>query len=256
MKYIKTEINLKTAIIRIDREDKLNALNSDVIVELSKVLDNCIADSNIASIIITGVGNKSFVAGADIAQMLEFNSLEASSYSKDGILLFNKIEKSPKPILAAVNGYALGGGCELALACHIRYSGENSLFGLPEVTLGLIPGFGGTQRLKKIVGSGLANELIFSGKYIDSKEALRIGLVNKVCDNVIEESIKLCNIIAKNSPLAISHAIKSMTCGEDVPYFDSFDVENNFFSQLFDSYDSKEGMKAFIEKRNPLFKGK
>ena len=256
MKYIKTEIDFKTAILTVDREKKLNALNSDVIVELNEIIDNYIADSSISSIIITGAGNKSFIAGADIAQMLEFSSLEASNYSKNGILLFNKIEKSPKPIIAAINGYALGGGCELALACHIRYSSEESLFGLPEVTLGLIPGFGGTQRLKRIVGPGLANELIFSGKYVDSKEALRIGLVNKMCDDVIEESMKLCNIISKNSPLAISHAIKSMACGEDVSYFDSFDIENNFFSQLFNSYDSKEGMQAFVEKRKPLFKGK
>ena len=256
MKYIKTKINANTGIITIHREDKLNALNSDVIEELSKSFDIFIDNSSIASIIITGAGKKSFVAGADIGQMLDFDALEASNYSKDGIVLFNKIEKSPKPTIAAINGYALGGGCELALACHVRYSGKNSFFGLPEVTLGLIPGFGGTQRLKRIVGIGYANELIFSGKYIDAKEALRIRLVNKVCDDVLEEAIKLSSIIAKNSPLAISYAIKSITCGEDVSYFDSFDVENNFFSQLFNSYDSKEGMKAFIEKRKPLFKGK
>ena len=256
MNHIKTKILEKIFIITIDRESKLNALNSQTIKELDEALTLGINNINISTIIITGSGNKSFVAGADISEMLKFNNIQAANYSKKGINLFNKIEKSQKPVIAAINGYALGGGCELALACHIRYSSENSLFGLPEVSLGLIPGFGGTQRLKKIVGPGHANELIFSGKYINANRALEIRLINKICKNSLEEAIKLANIISKNSPLAISHAIKSITYGEDVSYFDSFDIENNFFSQLFNSHDSTEGMEAFIEKRKANFKGK
>ena len=255
MKYIKTKTSDRTLILTINREHKLNALNTEIIKEIDEALSSSINDNSISCIIITGSGNKSFVAGADISEMIKFDNSKAANYSKDGINLFNKIETSPKPVIAAVNGYALGGGCELALACHIRYSSKNALFGLPEVSLGLIPGWGGTQRLKKIVGPGIANELIFSARHIDASRALEIRLVNRLCENVLEESINLANAISKNSPLAISHAIKSITLGENVSYFDSFDIENNFFSSLFESHDSKEGMKAFTEKRKPNFKG-
>ena len=256
MKYINTHIDDKILILTINREKKLNALNSDAINELDQVFSDNISNDSINCIVITGFGEKSFVAGADISEMKEFNSEEASNYSNRGINLFNKIESYSKPIIAAINGYALGGGCELAMACHIRYASRNTLIGLPEVTLGLIPGYGGTQRLRKLIGLGNACELIFSGKYIDSKKAEQIGLINKVCEDVLADSISLAKKISKNSPLAIKHAIQSIRLGMNDSYFNSFGIENNFFSSLFESFDTKEGINAFLEKRKPHFKGK
>ena len=256
MKYIELKTKDKILVIYINRVERLNALSSIVIKELDDVFSLYINDNTINSIVITGSGDKSFVAGADIAEMEKFTPLEAAEYSNKGINLFNRIETYPKPVIAAINGYALGGGCELALSCHIRYASEKSLIGLPEVTLGLIPGYGGTQRLRNLVGLGKAFELIFSGKYIKAEEALRIGLINKISDNPLEDSIELASKIAKNSPLAIKYAIQSMTSGLNSTYFDSFDIENNLFSNLFNSYDSKEGINAFLNKRSPKFKGK
>ena len=256
MSYIDINIIDKILIITINRVKKLNALNSQVIKELDETFSSYLDNSSVNCIIITGAGDKSFVAGADIGEMRKFNNIEASNYSNEGIDLFNKIETYTKPVIAAINGYALGGGCELAMACHIRYISKNSLIGLPEVTLGLIPGYGGTQRLRNLVGLGMACELIFSGKHIDSQEALRIGLVNRICKDVLKESIELAERISKNSPLAIKYAIQSITSGLNTNYFNSFDIENNLFSNLFESYDSKEGIDAFINKRKPDFKGK
>ena len=256
MKYLKLETKNNILIIYINRPDKLNALNSAVIKELDEVFSIYIDKKSINCIIITGSGEKSFVAGADISEMKRFNQSEAGEYSKTGINLFNKIENYSKPVIAAIDGYALGGGCELAMSCHIRYATENSLIGLPEVSLGLIPGYGGTQRLRNLVGLGKACELIFSGKYVKADEALRIGLINKICSDPIDESIKLASKISKNSPLAIKYAIQSIISGLNTNYFDSFDIENNLFSNLFNSFDSKEGIEAFLEKRPPKFKGK
>jgi len=256
MKYIKLETIDKTLIIYIDRVEKLNALNSTVIKELDEILTEYLNDDSVKCIVITGSGDKSFVAGADISEMENFTPLEATDYSNKGINLFNKIETYTKPIIAVIDGYALGGGCELAMACHIRYASEKSIFGLPEVTLGLIPGYGGTQRLRNLVGLGKACELIFSGKHIGSEEALRIGLINKICEDPIQDSLKLSNKISKNSPLAIKYAIQSITSGLNSNYFDSFDIENNLFSNLFKAEDSKEGINAFLNKRSPDFKGK
>jgi enoyl-CoA hydratase len=256
MKYIELETKDNILIIYINRVEKLNALSSIVIKELDDVFSSYINDNTINSIVITGSGDKSFVAGADISEMEKFTPLDASEYSNKGINLFNRIETYTKPIIAAIDGYALGGGCELAMSCHIRYASEKSLIGLPEVTLGLIPGYGGTQRLRNLVGLGKACELIFSGKYIKAEEALRIGLINKICDDPIEDSLELASKISKNSPLAIKYAIQSITSGLNSNYFDSFDIENNLFSNLFNSYDSKEGINAFLNKRSPKFKGK
>tara|TARA_B100001540_G_scaffold316201_1_gene345431 strand:+ start:57 stop:827 length:771 start_codon:yes stop_codon:yes gene_type:complete len=256
MKYIKLKIKDKTLIIYLNRVEKLNALNSTMIKELDEVLNQYLNDESVRCVIIAGAGDKSFVAGADIKEMEAFSRLEAADYSNKGINLFNKIEAYTKPIIASINGYALGGGCELAMACHIRYVSPKSLLGLPEVTLGLIPGYGGTQRLRNLVGLGKASELIFSGKYVKSEEALKIGLINKICEDPMEESIKLANKISQNSPLAIKYAIQSMVSGLNNNYLDSFDIENNLFSNLFDTSDSKEGISAFLDKRTPEFKGK
>lgn len=254
MKNIKTNLEENTLVITINRPDKLNALNETVLTELESIIIDNRDKPNIKCVIITGEGDKAFVAGADIKEMSSFSSMDAIKYSNKGINLFNIIESYPKPIIAAVNGYALGGGLELALACHIRYISKNAILGLPEVSLGLIPGFGGTQRLRNIVGLGNAIEIITSANHIKSEDAKKLGLANKICDNVLEESIELCKKISKNSSTAIRNAIQSIVSGMNVNYYDSFSIENNLFSQLYDTLDSKEGMLAFLERRKPKFK--
>ena len=254
MKNIKTNLQENTLVITINRPDKLNALNESVLTELESIIIDNRDKPNIKCLIITGEGDKAFVAGADIKEMSSFSSMDGIKYSNKGINLFNLIESYPKPIIAAVNGYALGGGLELALACHIRYISKNAILGLPEVSLGLIPGFGGTQRLRNIVGLGNAIEIITSANYIKAEEAVRLGLANKICDNVLEESIVLCKKISKNSSTAIKNAIQSIVSGMNVNYYDSFSIENNLFSQLFNTEDSKEGMLAFLDRRKPKFK--
>ena len=254
MKNIKTDLQENILVITINRPDKLNALNERVLTELESIIIDNRDKSNIKCLIITGEGDKAFVAGADIKEMSSFSSMDAVKYSNKGINLFNIIESYPKPIIAAVNGYALGGGLELALACHIRYISKNAILGLPEVSLGLIPGFGGTQRLRNIVGLGNAIEIITSANHIKADEAKKLGLANRICDNVLEESIVLCKKISKNSSNAIKNAIQSIVSGMNVNYYDSFSIENNLFSQLYETEDSKEGMLAFLDRRKPKFK--
>ena len=254
MKNIKTDLQENILVITINRPDKLNALNERVLTELESIIIDNRDKSNIKCLIITGEGDKAFVAGADIKEMSSFSSMDAIKYSNKGINLFNIIESYPKPIIAAVNGYALGGGLELALACHIRYISKNAILGLPEVSLGLIPGFGGTQRLRNIVGLGNAIEIITSANHIKADEAKKLGLANRICDNVLEESIVLCKKISKNSSNAIKNAIQSIVSGMNVNYYDSFSIENNLFSQLYETEDSKEGMLAFLDRRKPKFK--
>ena len=254
MKNLKLKNIDDALVITINRPDKLNALNVNVIKELNDVFSKNRDDETISSVIITGSGEKSFVAGADIKEMSTFSASDAANYSKNGIDLFNNIESYSKPVIAAINGYALGGGLELALSCHIRYASKTAVLGLPEVSLGLIPGFGGTQRLKNIVGLGVAIEMITSAKHITSEDAFRIGLANKICDDVLEDSLLLCKKISSNSPMAIKSAIQSIISGENVNYYDSFDIENNLFSRLFNSPETKEGIDAFLEKRKPKFK--
>ena len=254
MNNLKLEKKDKALIITINRPDKLNALNVNLINELNDTFSNNRDDNSINAVIVTGAGGKSFVAGADIKEMSAFSPSDAASYSNSGIELFNNIESYSKPVIAAINGYALGGGLELSLSCHIRYISKTAILGLPEVSLGLIPGFGGTQRLRNIVGLGIAIEMITSAKHLNSDEALRIGLANKICKDVLEDSLLLCQKISSNSPMAIKSAIQSIISGENVNYYDSFDIENNLFSQLFTSSDTREGIDAFLEKRKPKFK--
>ena len=254
MKYLKSKIIDQILIITINRPDKLNALNSRIIDELDSLLIEHRDNNDIKVLIITGSGKKAFIAGADIEEMSDFTVSNASNYSQKGINLFNNIESYSKPVIAAINGYALGGGLELALACHIRYASKDSFLGLPEVSLGLIPGYGGTQRLRDIVGLGNACELIFSAKHIDVNHSLRIGLINKICDDVLEDSLVIARKISKNSSIAIKAAIQSMISGKNINYYESFDIENNLFSQLFNSEDSKEGIDAFLNKRRANFK--
>lgn len=243
----------KTAIITINRPQALNALNAQTIAELSASLDELKADSGCRVVIITGSGEKSFVAGADIKEFSDFGAAQAEELARNGQnSLFNKVEQMKKPVIAAVNGFALGGGLELAMACHIRYASDNAKLGLPEVTLGLIPGYGGTQRLPKLVGKGLANELIFSAKMISAQRAKEIGLVNEVFsqEELLLKAKELAETISRNSPMGIAKAIEAVNLSDTDQGFEN---EIKFFGELFEMDDKKEGVAAFLEKRKPAF---
>lgn len=243
----------KINIITINRPESLNALNGKTIKEISDALSILENDIDCRVIIITGSGQKSFVAGADIKEFSDFGQKEAEELARNGQnLLFNKIENLKKPAIAAVNGFALGGGLELAMSCHIRYASENAKLGLPEVTLGLIPGYGGTQRLPKLVGKGIANEMIFSAKMISAGRAKEIGLVNEVysIEDLLPKTIELASLISKNSSQAISKAITAVNASENQ---NGYELEIKLFGELFDMEDKKEGISAFINKRKPNF---
>lgn len=241
------------ATITIDRPQSLNALNVKTISELSEALDHIAKDQRIRVAIITGSGEKAFVAGADIKEFSDFSSAEAEELSRKGHQsMTDKIENLNKPVIAAINGFALGGGLELAMSCHIRYASENARLGLPEVTLGLIPGYGGTQRLPKLVGKGLASEMIFSAKMISAQRAKEIGLVNDVfsLEELLPKAKELAITISRNSPIAISKAIEAVNLSETDA---GFEKEIKSFGELFELEDKKEGIAAFIEKRKPAF---
>ena len=243
----------RISVITINRPESLNALNAKTINELSLALSDLEANAEVRVIIITGSGEKSFVAGADIKEFSDFNQEKAEELARNGqTKLFDKIENLSKPVIAAVNGFALGGGLELAMSCHIRYASENAKLGLPEVTLGLIPGYGGTQRLPQLVGKGLANEMIFSAKMISAQRAKEIGLVNEVypITELLEKTKELGLSISKNSPMAISRAIQSTNLSNTDK---GFETEIKNFGELFDLQDKKEGVAAFLEKRKPQF---
>ena len=243
----------KISIITINRPTSLNALNANTIRELGDAFDGLEKDTETRVIILTGSGEKSFVAGADIKEFADFGQKEAEQLARNGQnILFNKIENLSKPVIAAVNGFALGGGLELAMACHIRYASENAKLGLPEVTLGLIPGYGGTQRLPKLVGKGLANELIFSAKMISAHRAKEIGLVNEVfvLEDLINKTKELATIISNNSPMAIAKAINAVNLSDTDK---GFNTEIQYFGEVFELDDKKEGVAAFLEKRKPNF---
>ncbi len=243
----------KIATITINRPESLNALNYKTIQELSDAFGKLNDDREIRVIILTGSGEKSFVAGADIKEFSDFGTDAAEDLARNGQnLLFNKIENLSKPVIAAVNGFALGGGLELAMACHIRYASDNAKLGLPEVTLGLIPGYGGTQRLPQLVGKGIANELIFSAKMITAERAKEIGLVNEVFSSseLLEKSKELATLISRNSPMGISKAIAAVNLAGTS---NGFETEIKSFGELFEMDDKKEGVAAFLEKRKPAF---
>ncbi len=243
--------------ITINRPEKLNALNSIVLSELEHAIDEIYSNPLIKSAIITGTGSKAFVAGADISEFSDLTKAEAIKLSKRGQDIFFKIENSGKPIIAAVNGFALGGGCELAMACHFRIASENARFGQPEVNLGIVPGYGGTQRLTKLIGKGRAIELLISGIMIDAKTALQFGLVNYVVqeESLMNKAISILSVINSKAPIAISECIRSVNASEDHST-NGYTIENNAFGESFDTADRKEGALAFIEKRMPKFIGK
>ncbi len=244
-------------VIQINRPDKLNALNRATIKQLGEQLQEAESDGNIRVIIITGVGEKAFVAGADISEFANYSTEEGSQLSADGhVRLFNLVEDLKKPVIAAVNGFALGGGLELAMSSHIRIASDNAKLGLPEVTLGVIPGYGGTQRLPSLVGRGKANEMIFSGGMISAEEARDWGLVNDVVpqEELMDHTMKLAGKIAGNSPTAISKAIEAVNSGYQVGV-DGLKEEIRLFGESFGTEDFKEGTQAFLEKRKPNFTG-
>ena len=251
---IKTSLDNHIFIITINRPNKLNALNQTVLNELNEAMALAYTDANIKAVIITGAGEKAFVAGADIAEFVSVKDDEGESLSKKGQDIFFKIENCPKPVIAAVNGFALGGGCELAMACHFRLASTNAKFGQPEVNLGLIPGYGGTQRLSMLIGKGKAMELMMTGNMIGAEDAKTFGLVNYVesAENLIPKTKEILNIILTKSPVAIAKIIASVNF-----YFnkEGFNEEAKLFGQAFLTEDKKEGTAAFLEKRKPVFKG-
>ena len=247
------EVENKIALVTLNRPQALNALNKDLLDDISNFFTDADSDPAIRVIILTGSGEKSFVAGADIKEFANFDGRQGEQLAAKGQEnVFDKIENSKKPVIAAVNGFALGGGLELAMACHIRYASENAKLGLPEVTLGLIPGYGGTQRLPKLVGKGLANEMIFSAKMISAQRAKEIGLVNEVypISELIEKTKELAAIISRNSPQGISKAIAAVNASDTEK---GYQLEIKSFGELFDMEDKKEGVAAFLEKRKPNF---
>ena len=260
MKYksLLLEIKDHIAVVTINRPDKLNALNEQIINDLDAVFDELKDNSDVFVVIITGSGEKAFVAGADISELNKLDVVSAKEFSERGQAVFNKIEKSNKPIIAAVNGFALGGGCELALACHIRLASETAKFGQPEVNLGIIPGYGGTQRLARLINTGRAIEYIFTADMIDANEALRIGLVNKVypLSELLDNAQTIAKKIAEKGQQAIRLAIKSIRAVNEVSLKEGLNLEASLFSLCCGTEDFKEGTSAFLEKRTPEFKNK
>ncbi|PIE23500.1 MAG: crotonase [Planctomycetota bacterium] len=244
-------------VLTINRPEKLNALDNEVLLELSDCVDQALEDEDVAALVITGGGDKSFVAGADIEMLAEQGVLDGRENSHLGQQVFHDIENCMMPVIAAVNGFALGGGCELALACDFRYASSNALFGLPEVGLGIVPGYGGTQRLPRLVGMGHALELIMSGGKIDAEEALRIGLVNKVFEPaaLLDEAKKTARKIAQQGPLAVRMAKEVVRRGFDMTLEEGLSLEADIFGMISSTNDMHEGMTAFLEKRKPQFQG-
>lgn len=248
---VKIDYSDNIAVLTIDRPQKLNALNYEVLRDLDAAIDEIEKNSDLRAVVVTGSGEKSFVAGADIAAMRDMGPKEAEEFGRFGSEVFLRFEKLTIPVIAAINGYALGGGCELALACDIRIAGENAVFGLPEVTLGIIPGGGGTQRLPRLVGRGIAMELIMSARRIDAAEAYRIGLVNKVVpkESVVDEAIALAKTIAKYSKTAIASAKYAVVNGLETDLEKGLKIENKVFHKCFATQEQKDAMSAFLQKK-------
>ncbi len=245
-------------IITLHRPKALNALNTEILQELSNLLDRIKEDKSLEIVIITGSGEKAFVAGADITEMQKLTAIEGRNFGKIGQDVFNKLESLPQPVIAAINGFALGGGCELAMACDIRIASEKAKFGQPEVSLGIAPGFGGTQRLPRLIGKGRAKELIFTGDIIDAGEAYRMGLVNKVVapEELMNAAQVLAEKILSRAPVAVQLSKAAINEGLNMDLASGIAYEAEIFGLCFATEDQKEGMTAFVEKRKPNFSGK
>ncbi len=253
---LSSSISNRIATITINRPDKLNALNAETKAELKALFTEIKNDNAVDVVILTGAGEKSFVAGTDIKDLTVLNATTGKEFSSKGQEVFDLIENLGKPVIAAVNGYALGGGCELALACHIRIASENAKFGQPEVNLGIIPGYGGTQRLARLIGRGRAMELILTGNQIDAQEALRIGLINKVVpqSELLATATAMAQLIASKGQVAIRMALKAVNMTEETTLSDGQQLEASLFGVCCDTGGFKEGTTAFLEKRKPSFR--
>jgi enoyl-CoA hydratase len=258
LSYLRVDWDGDVAVVTIDRPDKLNALNAEVVAELGQVFRDLREDDAVRGVILTGGGEKAFVAGADIGELAKMDSVSGVAVSRDGQEVFRMIERFPKPVLAAVGGYALGGGCELALACHLRLASENARFGLPEVGLGIIPGYGGTIRLARLVGLGRAIELTLTGEQIRAERAHDIGLVSGVVprDELMDRARTLMGTITAKGPVAVRMALESIYGALDATTEEALRHESALFGILASTSDMKEGMSAFLEKRTPEFTGR
>ncbi len=249
MEFILYEAKDQIGIITINREKALNALNSQVLEELNETLDGVDLET-VRCLILTGAGEKSFVAGADIGEMSTLTKAEGEAFGKKGNDLFRKLETFPIPVIAAVNGFALGGGCEISMSCDIRICSDNAVFGQPEVGLGITPGFGGTQRLARLVGAGMAKQMIYTARNIKADEALRIGLVNAVYpkEELMAQAEKMAGAIAKNAPIAVRNCKKAINEGLDADMDEAIVIEEKLFGDCFETEDQRYGMAFFLDK--------
>lgn len=256
--YILVEITDGIGWLKVNRPDSLNALNSEVVESLESTLRDLEQDAAVKVVVITGAGEKAFVAGGDIKQMADMGPLEARAYARKGQQMIAFIEKMDKPVIAAVNGYTLGGGLELALACDFIYASEKAKLGLPEVTLGVIPGFGGTQNLPRLIGPNKAKELIFSGKALSAQQAKEWGIVNEIfpAEELRAKVMEIAQAIARNGMLAVASAKESIVNGLNMTKDNGLRYESSLFATLFTTEDQREGMQAFVAKRKAEFKGK
>ncbi len=257
-KNIKLEIKNRIAVVTVNRPDKLNALNAETITEIFYTFKRLKQDEDVLAVIITGSGPKAFVAGADISEINRHDDISGRIFALRGQKVFRFIEKMEKPVIAAVNGYALGGGCELAMACHIRIAAENAKFSQPEIDLGLIPGYGGTQRLPRLIGRSRAIQLLLTGKMIDAETALDFGLVNEVVprEHLLDHAVKFAETLLAKAPVALRYILQTVIEGEEMNIDAGLNLEAELFGNLCGTEDMKEGTSAFMEKRKPEFKGK
>ncbi|HEY0590145.1 MAG TPA: enoyl-CoA hydratase-related protein [Thermoanaerobaculia bacterium] len=255
---VKTENRDGILVVTIDRPKVLNALNAETVEEIGRIFAEARGDAAVKAVIVTGGGEKAFVAGADINELAQKDPISGKETSERGQEIFGRIEKFPKVVIAAINGFALGGGCELALACHIRIASERAQIGLPEVTLGIIPGYGGTQRMARLLGKGKALELILTGDRIAAADAERIGLVNRVvpAEQLMSAAEEMARKIVSRGPVAVRAAIEAVNAGLEMAFDDGQFLEATLFGLLCATDDTKEGLRAFIEKRPAEFKGR
>ena len=254
-RHLRVENRGAVTVLAVHRPDVLNALNRDTLGEIEQATGRFLEDPSSGAMIVTGAGEKSFISGADINELAVLDPRGAEDISRFGQRVVDQLEQSPKPVIAAINGFAFGGGCELALACHVRLASENAVMGVPEVSLGIIPGYGGTQRLPRLIGMGRALELILTGRLVKADEALALGLVQRVVprEHLLDEAVKLAEAMLKNGPLAVAAALEAVRRGLEAPMADALRLESALFGILASSQDMHEGLQAFLEKRPARF---